>query len=347
MPNLEEKVNHSIAEINALHGSVVRTNWAQLNREGFVFELEKNTEKLRNIYLLLDEINKETKLLLEKNTPDIDSLLSEMAREITVLEANIGMEKKKRLRQELVNEIETTEVPELYSSLQQKILSLSLKSRYNVDRISNFLATRKLPFVRKGSTARNLLEVLQQKEKELEEAKQKNIELKRKSYFGLAPDKSIAEIELELNELDKKMSTAVYETKKSLSSHMAQISYVEGSFGHLKGRIDEIEEMHTIFTKKSIELIKELKKERDYAKTLALEIEKETIDTRSHYTKQIIGLEEKTQAIEEKVKEKYESEIRSIKRALEEKNTSLNNSNKIIDHLESELKKHKNRQEKE
>jgi chromosome segregation ATPase len=343
MPNLEEKVNLSIAEINALHDSVVRTNWAQLNREGFVFELEKNTEKLRGIYLKLDEINKETKLLLEKNTPDIDSLLAEMARDMTVLEANISMERKKRLRQELVNEIETIEVPELYSSLQQKILSLALKARYNMDRINNFLSARKLPFVRKGSTARNLLEALQQKEKELEEMKEKNIELKRKSYFGLIPEKSIAEVEMELNDLDKRMSEAVSETKKSLSSHMAQISYVEGSFGHLKGRIDEIEGMHTNFTKKSIELIKELKKERDYAKTLALEIEKETIDTRNHYTKQILELEEKKQAIEEKAFEKYESEVKALKRALEEKTSSLNNSHKVIDQLESELKKHKNK----
>jgi hypothetical protein len=39
---------------------------------------------------------------------------------------------------------------------------------------------------------------------------------------------------------------------------------------------------------------------------------------------------DKKQAIEEKATEKYEGEIKALKRALEEKNTSLSNSNKII-----------------
>jgi hypothetical protein len=326
-----------------LHETASKTNWAQLNREGFVFELERSTDKLKELYLKLGEINKETKLLLEKNTPEIDNLITEMAREITVLEANIAMEKKKKLRQELVNETEANEVPELYSSLQQKILTLTLKARYNTDRIRNFLAGRKLPFVKKGSTAKNLLDALQMKEKELEELKQKNIELKRKTYFGLAPDKSIAEIETELNSLDKQLAESVIETKKSLKAHFAQITYLEGSFAHLNKRVEEIERMHTTFTNKSIEVIKELKKERDYAKTLALEIEQETIKTRGEYTKQILEIEDKKNVIEEKIKEKYEKEIKELKKHAEEKTINLKNSHKLIEQLETEIGEMKNK----
>jgi len=346
MVNLEEKVELCINDINTLHDATARTNWAELNRQGFVFELEQNSKRLKDLYLKLEEINREVKMLLEKNSPELDGFLSEMAREITVLEANISMEKKKKLRQELVNEKEPVEVPDLYSALQQKILTMSLKARYNADKVRTFLAVRKIPFVKKGSTAKNLLEVLQRKEDELSELKQKNVELKRKTFFGLTQEKSIAEIETELNEMDKKLAETVSETKKSLKTHLSQINYVEGSFIQLKTKIEGIENMHSTFTKKSIELIRELKKERDFAKTLALEIEQDTLHTRSEYTKQLLELEEKKQNIEERLKEKYDKDLSSLKKQFDEKNIALRNSHKLIEQLEEEIKRGKEVQKK-
>jgi len=343
MHALEEKVDLCIQNINSLHDAIARTNWAQLNRQGFVFELQQSTKKIKDIYLQLGEINRELKLLLEKNTPELEGMLSEIARELTVLEANISMEQKKKLRTELVNELETTEVPDLYSSLQQKLLSIALKMRYNADKAKNFLLARKTPFVKKGSTAKNLLEALTQREEELNELKQKNIELKRKTFFGTtASEKSISEIEVELNEMDKKLDDTVNETKKSLKTHFAQINYVEGSFVHLKSRVEEIEGMHSAFTKKAIELIKELKKERDFAKNLALEIEHETMRSRSEYTKQVLEIEDKKIAIEQRVKEKYGAELNSLKKLLEEKALALRQANKLVEQLENEIKKTKN-----
>ena len=114
MATLEEKIDFCITDINTLHDAAARTNWAQINRQGFVFELEQNTIRLKNLYSKLEEINREIKLLLEKNSPELDPFLSELAREVTVLEANISMEKKKKLKSELVNEKELSEMPELY-----------------------------------------------------------------------------------------------------------------------------------------------------------------------------------------------------------------------------------------
>jgi len=342
MHALEEKVDLCISNINSLHDAVARTNWAQLNRQGFVFELQQSTKKIKDIYLQMGEINRELKLLLEKNTPELDSVLSEVARELTVLDANISMEQKKKLRSELVNEKESLEVPDLYSSLQQKLLSLALKMRYNADKARNFLLARKTPFVKKGSTAKNLLEALQSREEELNELKQKNIELKRKTFFGTtSADKSISEIEVELNEMDKRLDDTVNETKKSLKTHFAQINYVEGSFVQLKTRVEEIDGIHSAFTKKSIELIRELKKERDFAKNLALEIEHETMRSRSEYTKQVLEIEDKKAAIEERVKEKYGAELNSLKKHIEEKNVALKHAQKLIEQLEDEIKSKK------
>ncbi len=335
---LENKVEKAIVSINELHDTIAKVNWATLKRDGFVFELEHSDKRLKDIYLALNEINKELKLLLEKNTPTLDSILSELSREMTIIESNIIMEKKKKLRQEMVNALESVDVPDLYSSLQQKILSLSLKLRYNIDRIKNFLSARKMPFVKKGSTAKHLLDALSMKEQELNELKQKSLELKRKSYFGNVTEKTIADIESELHEMDKKLNETVTETSKSLKTHFAQINYVEGSFIDLKKRVEEIDATHSQFSKKALEVIRELKKERDFAKTLALEMEHETHSRRNEYTKQILSIEEKKNAIEERLAEKHDKETEHIKRQLEEKSAALKHAHKLIEKLENEVK---------
>lgn len=341
MVTLEEKVETAIKDINSLHDAVARANWAQMNRDSFAFELEANTKRLKDIYAELNAINKEMRLLLEKNTPTLDALLVELAHELTVLEANVSMEKKKKMREEIVNEREPLEVPELYSSLQQRILTLSLKSRYNIDRVRNFLLARKTPFVKKGTTAKNLLDVLEVKEGELADLKQKNVELKRKAFFGDANEKSAAEMEEILHEADKKLAESVGEAKKSLKSHFAQINYVEGSFVQLKNRVEEVENTHSAFAKNAIEALRELKKERDFAKTLALEIEQETLHKRSEYTKQLMELEEKKQAIEERYREKYEKELAATKKHLLDKENEIKHLQKLVEKLEKEVKETK------
>lgn len=341
LPTIEEKIELCITEINSLHSSVSRTNWAELNRQGFVFALEQNTSRIKTIYLKFDEINRETKMLLEKNTPNLNEIIAEISRELIVLEANVSMEKRKKLRQELINEKEQIEIPELYSSIQQKILTISLKMRYNIEKTRTFILSRKVNPLQKGTTAKGLIEALQKKENELNELKQKNVELKRKTYFGNISDKTIAETEAELQEMDKKLGLVVEETKKSMKTHFAQISYVEGSFIQLKKQIEEIENTHETFTQKTSELIKELKKERDYAKNLALEIEQETLEKRSEYTKQLIEFEQKRNEIEEKIKQRYEKELNALKKGIEEKNVSLKNFQKLIEQLEEEIKSKK------
>lgn len=338
---IEENVDSCINEINALHSAVSRTNWAELNREGFVFNLEQNTSKIKTIYLKFDEINHEIKMLIEKNSPDFTEIINEVAKELIVLEANISMEKRKKLRQELINENEPIEVPELYAAIQQKILTISLKMRYNIDKARNFLLSRKTSPLSKGTTSKGLVEALQKKEDELNELKQKNIELKRKTYFGNLSEKNIADTEFELQEMDKQLGITLEETKKSLKTHFAQISYVEGSFIQLKKQIEEIENNYSTFTQKTIELIKDLKKERDYSKNLALEIEKDTLEKRSEYTKQLIEFEQKKNDFEEKIKQRYEKELNALKKGIEEKNLALKNSQKLIEQLEEEIKSKK------
>ncbi len=337
--SLDERVRELIKKIDELHSLVSKTKWSELNREGFVFELERSIKWLNIAYDGFVSIDKEAKLLLEKNTPDISDFILRFRKELIILESNLTMEKHKNFRVELVNATEERDVPDLYSSLQTKILEIILQSRYSIDKLDKFLMAQKIPFVKKGSTARELITLLQQKEDELAELRKKNIDLKRKNFFGPAKEKSVAEMEEELNAKDKALEIAVRESKKNLATHLAQINYVEGSFNVLKEKVRLIEELHENYNKKSIELIRELKKERDYAKTMALEIEQDTLQIRNEHARQIVEMEEKKANIQEKLQAKYSEEINNLKKQLADKSNATEKMNKLIEKQEEEIKR--------
>jgi hypothetical protein len=338
MSQLEERVDGTLEKINSLHDSLNRTDWSSLKRDGFVFELERATSKLKQIYSDLEMIDKEVSLLLEKNTPDISGALEQIQREVMLLESNVKLEKHKRFKVELVNQTEPVEVPDLYSSLQNKILECVLKARYSTDKIRTFLIAKKVPFVQRGSTAKSLIDVLQKKEDELSDLRKRNVDLKRKSFLGHIDEKSLAEIEDEMFTKDKSLSMAVSEANKALKTHLAQINYVEGSFAGLKEKVRLVEELHSAYSTKASGLIRELKKDRDYARKMALEIENETLQARTEYTRNLLEKEDRINTVKEKVKRKYTEEIRSLRRDLNEKSISLANVIKLIEKLEAENK---------
>jgi hypothetical protein len=339
MKRIEEDINIVIKEIDGLHYLIERTKWNNLNRDGFVFELERTYDKLKSIYSKLTDVNKELSGLLEKNTPDLTEFLEKLRKEIVIIESNIKMEKTKKMRIELINETEEIDVPELYSSIQNKIMELTLKCRYSAEKVRTFIVSRKTPFVKSGSTAKNLLEILEKKEDELSATRKQNLELKRKSFLGSITENDINEIESELNEKDKNLEIAIRETNSAMKTHLAQLNYVEGSFKHLKEKINFIEESHERFKEKAVRLIKELKKERDYARKLALEIEQETISTRSNYTKEILNMQDHKNEYKQKIAKKYEEDIKRLKKELNEKSLAMSNILKLVEEQENQIKK--------
>jgi hypothetical protein len=323
MKSIDERTDILIHEINTLYETVSKEKWVELNKTGFIFELERNTKKLKELFKEFSDINRELGMLLEKNTPDISDFIEFLGKQITVFEANLKMEKTTKWRENMINEHEPTKIPDLYSSIQEKLLAIILKSRYSAEKISAFLNVKKTHFSKKGSTAKNLLEILEKKETELEELKARHSELRRRSFLGFVEEKNIAEIEREVNEIDKQLATQVAEMKNALKIHLAQIEYLEGSFAQMREKAQTMEEIQYNFSKKSLDLIKEMKKERDYAKKIALDIEQETMKVRSEYTNQIIGMENTKHEMKEKIKEHYEKEIKELKEENEKLKKSL------------------------
>ena len=214
MEKLKQRVENTITTINDIHDSLNIVIWKKLNQKGFVFELERSAKKIKNLLLDIEELNRELKLLMEKNTPELDTLIIEINKQLEIIETNLALEKAKKFKEETLDILETQEVPELYDSIQQKIIILMLRARNEIEKVKTFLLVKDEPPIRKGNTAKALVEIIQKQENELRQAKERNLELKRKNFFGSIEEISTADIEKGLHETDKLLTESVTESKK-------------------------------------------------------------------------------------------------------------------------------------
>jgi hypothetical protein len=323
-------------KISVVQNKISKHNWSALERNLFLDEFENGVNELKGILAELLNLERELKLLLEKGTPDLSPLINEIKKELMVLDSNLSMERSKPLEVLKLNELDRREMPDLYHAMQSKLLDALAKALASTQKAITFIETKQMPFIKKNSSAKDIIALLQKKEEEIGELKKKQAELRRENYF--TKDISSVELEHEAIEADKKISQLILETNNSTKTHYAQIEYLNGSYSALKNKFDRLESAYTDFEKKTITLIKQLKEERDHARVTAMQIENETSYIRGEHATKIIEAEKRIAEAEERAVAKKENEMKIIKKDIDDSKKTITNLLKVIEQQEKEIK---------
>ena len=262
-----------------------------------------------------------------------------MGQLITVLKRNRQMEEERldKLRTEGINSIaETVTVPALYSDLEQKVLSMLLKSTYAAERLRVSLRKQE-PGMQARGAQKNILDLLEKKENELEDLRKKYEQSRRNTFLGLAEKESSIEIENELNDLMRKLEAKTALLKKQFESAKESIVQTEKRVGELEERLFGVEELESQAMGKTFELMTMLKKERDYAKKMLIEIEHETIQLRNTYSKELLGLQEEKITLKNSIEDRFMREIDGMKRELSEKTKTLSHLQEMLTNREKRI----------
>jgi hypothetical protein len=339
-----ERIVFEIGEkIDELQKGISGQPWRNASRIVFATALEKSVsglEELRQLFAeAVEEMNKDPK----EGKPELKPFLKELEKLLEVLEKNQQFERQKKAKGSVVNELEKEETPELYADLEQRILGLLLKARYSLERMTIFMRRQGLRPLTEKSSASQVMRVLERKEDELQELREKYEDVRKKSYLGYLEEESIADQEQELGELSRSMALGAEELEKTISFHKSQVEYIENSYAELKQKVSSLEENFLAYTEKSEELIKNLKKERDYAKKIVLDVEHETLQLRNTYTRELLSLEETKLAAKKEAEKKFETENRRLRNELSEQADLLKHFRKIA---EDRLKKEHELEEK-
>lgn len=281
-------VDRCLQKLSYLQVKIRDINWAELSRHGFVKEASSALQNLLEIESILKELKKDAE---EIKSSEFNNLLREYKNTLSLLQKNIEFEEKKEPKGKLIHELEVEENPELFASLQQRVLSLLLRTRFFIERLNILLSKKEAKILEKGEEQEQLLELLHQKEKELQELRQKYEEVRKSVFFG-TEEAGAADLEDELNKVRLALEREKKKLEDTFADYRAKIASLQAEFMNLADRIEEVQRYFDSFCEKSSELTLLLKKERDFAKKLVLDMEAEVLELRNTYSKELLKLEE-------------------------------------------------------
>jgi hypothetical protein len=339
---MERILEKLVLKLNELHEFITSSEWKQYSRKSFVHAVNRSIARIEELLEIIEELHKRIESEPSVDSPDLTPLISAYNKTLISLRRNVALEEAKK--EAPFDLKEQTEVPELYAFIGEKIMSLLLKTRFAVERVHLHAIKERVTPEQERATAKNVLNLLQMKEKELQELKEKYEKLKQKSLSASLAEKNSAEMEKEFNSLNKKIEAECALIENNFAEFRKKMDSINSEFNSLRLKTKVLENIVSEFSEKAMDLISLLKTERDNAKQMLMEIESESLSLRGMYSKELLKLNEaKIQAkkeIEKELREKMAMEKESLKeksKLLEQFEKIIDDRNKRIDELEREL----------
>lgn len=321
MPELRELCDKIEKKANEARVATTKRHWAELSRAGFIYNITTILPLLEELYSLFQIARTQAEKQEQKDLPELSAHTTELAKLITLLKRNCTMEEsrlEKMKKQGIESIADDISSPDLYSDLEQKTLGNLLKSAYIVDKI-RIIERKKEPLLNTKAVQKNILELLEKRENEIEELRGKYDQIRKNSFFGMLQKESSIELEHDLNALARKIEAKTLGMKKTFTGAKTTFEIFQRQMAELESEINEVEEIQGQETGKTFELITMLKKERDYAKKVLMEIEQETLQLRSAYSKELLSLQEEKMHYKNTIEQKYTSEISNLKKELKDR----------------------------
>ncbi|VVB99347.1 Uncharacterised protein [uncultured archaeon] len=340
MPELRELIGKIEQESAKIREKASANHWGKLSRRGFVYNIENMLPGIEDIYSLFQMVRNETAKLNEAEAPDVSEFLGELSKLITQLKRNREMEEARlqKIKSQGIESIaETVTVPELYSEMERKTLASLLKSSYLAERLRIF-ERKKEPLLQTKAGQRNILDLLAKREEEVQALRKKYEETRKDTFLGLVEKESSAETEKELNEISRSIESRTALMRKAYDSLKAESEQYQKQQLELGQRVLSVEELQAQMTGKTFELITMLKKERDYAKKMLIEIEQETIQLRNTYSKELLGLQEEKLSIKNTLSERYDKETAELRKENRDKAETIRHLQEIASERENRVK---------
>lgn len=328
---MEKLIEELLFKVNTLHEMINSAEWKQYSRKSFIHALNNSIEKLVELEDTLKEMHERIEEEPSIESPEIEPLIKEFDKTIRILRNNLAFEEELFEKQEEGLDVkDKVEVPELYANLSEKILAILLRTRFLIERVHLFTSTEKITPLEGKSTAKNIMQLLRSKEKEYQELKEKFEQLKSQSFEAKMEKTTSSDLEKEVNEVSRKLETQHTMLSKEFTEFREEIEALNQKYNSIRGKINSCDDLSYSFMEKAGELVTALKKERDFAKRMVMEIEHETLRLRGAYSRELLNLQESKLKAKEDAEKGVQQKIRHLEEELNEKNSLLEEFKKIL-----------------
>lgn len=321
-----------IDNVDKLQEKLNAKQWKDHSRASFIYSSINTIHSLEQIKGLLNEaavvFEKEGKSLagLDTHMREIDSIIQVLERNREI-EQNMAKKTASSGIGLIADNITNTEN---YSTLEQKVLAVLLKTRFLVERLSILERRETTPEYTAAKGAKKILELLDEKEKEIQSLRGKYEEIRKHSYLARVEENTSSDLEKDINLLSRRLGEEQKLLQVSLESHRRAMEQLEQTHSLILEKHRALEELEMQLGAKMIDLSTTLKKERDYAKRIVLDIENETLKLRNAYSRQILSLEEEKTNAHTQAQEDFRKKISFLSKQLAEKQELVESLKEMI-----------------
>jgi len=320
--------------------------WRLHSRKGFIYNLGETHEQLSGVAHILQQVREEFRDRGKEDALDLKKHLNDIQYLLEVLEMNRKMEAElheKTAQDEGISLDERMKPNDAHAVLEQRVSSVLLNTRYIIERLQ--LEERKesasVPSGQRDH--KNLITLLDKKETEFQQMKQKYEELRNQSYLGKIEAGTAADRELEWADLTRVLVAEHSALSEGIKQYREQMDTLNTLHHTLEQRFSALDELSIRHANETNDLIRNLKKERDYARTVVTDIEHETFKLRGVYSKELLNLESEKARIREQAGKRVKNRIASLEKELAEKSEKMNRLHQKVNESETKLSAFKKR----
>jgi len=318
----------TVEAVDALQERISSKQWSDFTRTSFVYNTTQTVNALEDLSALFEELQGAFSEEGFGQREEVTSHLNEITSLIELLKRNNDMETSriKRTREKGIESLaDNIIVPDLYSSLEQKVLGMVLKSRYLIERLNiHVRKENSSPFLGTKAT-KDILDLLNEKEEEMKKLKNKYEKLKYEGHVARLSENTPSDLEHEVNEYARQLQTESKLLNDSFELNKRKLIEMELSHRRMEEKINSYDHIQQTHFERTLDLVTLLKKERDYAKKLVLDIEGETLALRNTYSQKLLGLEEEKTRVKSAAFENFRQKLSKFEEDLKDKTELISN----------------------
>jgi uncharacterized coiled-coil protein SlyX len=315
--------------------------WTQANRAQLVERLKQwdtHTKQVRELLNLLQLEQLKTPALKDVDVREAETFVK---KNHDVLERNLQFEKDKTNRKIDLTEKVTTPAlgAELENRLHRQWMVLQrVHEHFHIALRKSMNDSQPV----KGMEG-DLFSLIRTKDDEINKVKQERDQLKREKYFGPNEKYSLTEMENELQELLQQFAVEKHGLFDHLESGKKKLDEYANYHMHLENKTKKLEHLVHELTKKHVGILTLLKKERDFARKLALDLETETATLRALYSKELLSLEDTKHSIKKEIEEKHAQRIMQLEKRANDQESLIKELDALVREKERQLSRMENK----
>ncbi len=325
MNAVQERASELQERLSTMAKRLKDQQWGRFGSNDFQSATETLITELKTVRSELSGLNKLLEFETTQSEPELKKKTAELQPLLQTLEKNRQLEQTKTPNRLAEWDWTSTQQKhnEQFAHIQFLASNWLLQTHYLLERVSLETQKRGFSVAKSKNTSQALLELLKERENELEKLRFNYANARMTTLTGMHAENAPAELEKDLQINAQKIAIQQHKLSEHLQHYKKISEELHATQQMVAHEINALQQLLWKHFDQNTELVSTLKKERDFARQLALDTEHEGLNLRSKYSSELLGLQDKIVSAQLQTQKQSDQKISSLQNELVHKTQTI------------------------